>query len=435
MPNNIEDLDREIQECLDTFQNAVFGEDVRSALIQAIEICYEKVVELAVTHILSGKSAYQLAQENGYSGSLQDWLDSLKGDPGPTGPQGPEGPPGRVEGDGFDVDNVIDSNSTNPVQNRVIKAALDEKISTKPFARSQSGQIITVSTSGGIAPSAKKCGGTLLNSAAPNNTLATETAVKNYTYSKTESDSKYLTEHQDISGKANISDVYTKTQSDSRYVKFSNVDAFINPNSTNPVRNMAIAEALANLPQPTITIDDQLSPSSTNPVQNKVIAEALQDVVTDDIIWEDIDASLSFENPDNDFSGYDWFPYSGLFVERYYDSSYNDSGDADSTKYRYFLSYIDSNVPSDSIDPTSSHWHRIIELTGLFESNQWKCQNVHNIPVIGDKKTYYPSVSCMESYVLEKLNDRLGNFTRSSLELLAQGYDDLNNRVTALENQ
>ena len=68
---------------------------------------------------------------------------------------------------------------------------------------------------------------------------------------------------------------------------------------------MAIAEALANLPQPTITIDDQLSPSSTNPVQNKVIAEALQDVVTDDIIWEDIDASLSFENPDNDFSGGD----------------------------------------------------------------------------------------------------------------------------------
>ena len=432
MPNNIEDLDQEIQKCLDTFQNAVFGEDVRSALIQAIEICYEKVVELAVTHILSGKSAYQLAQENGFSGTLQEWLDSLVG---PVGPQGPEGPPGQIEGDGFDVDNAIDANSTNPVQNRVIKAALDEKISTKPFARSQSGQIITVSTSGGIAPSAKKCGGTLLNSAAPNNTLATETAVKNYTYSKAESDARYLQEHQDVSGKANISDIYTKAQSDSRYVKFSNVDAFINPNSTNPVRNMAIAEALANLPQSTITIDDQLSPSSTNPVQNKVIAEALQDVVTDDIIWEDIDASLSFENPDNDFSGYDWFPYSGLFVERYYDSSYNDSGDADSTKYRYFLSYIDSNVPSSSIDPTSSHWHRIIELTGLFESNQWKCQNVHNVPVIGDKEKYYPSVSCMESYVLEKLNDRLGNFTRSSLELLAQGYDDLNNRVATLENQ
>ena len=436
MPNNIEDLDQEIQECLDTFQNAVFGEDVRSALIQAIEICYEKVVELAVTHILSGKSAYQLAQENGYSGSLQDWLDSLKGDPGPTGPQGPEGPPGRIEGDGFDVDNVIDANSTNPVQNKVIKAALDEKLDAYRIdvPTGHNREFLYANAAGIIKTSNIRTGGTTISNSQGSSLLAREEAVKNYTYSKAESDARYLQEHQDVSGKANISDIYTKAQSDSRYVKFSNVDAFINPNSTNPVRNMAIAEALANLPQPTITIDDQLSPSSTNPVQNKVIAEALQDVVTDDIIWEDIDASLSFENPDNDFSGGDWFPYNGLFVERYYDSSYNDSGDADSTKYRYFLSYIDSNSDS-GVDPSSSHWHRIIELTGLFESNQWKCQNVHNIPVIGDKETYYPSVSCMESYVLEKLNDRLGIFTRSSLELLAQGYDNLNNRVATLENQ
>ena len=436
MPNNIEDLDQEIQECLDTFQNAVFGEDVRSALIQAIEICYEKVVELAVTHILSGKSAYQLAQENGYSGSLQDWLDSLKGDPGPTGPQGPEGPPGQIEGDGFDIDNAIDANSTNPVQNRVIKAALDEKLDAYRIdvPTGHNREFLYANAAGIIKTSNIRTGGTTISNSQGSSLLAREEAVKNYTYSKAESDARYLQEHQDVSGKANISDIYTKAQSDSRYVKFSNVDAFINPNSTNPVRNMAIAEALANLPQSTITIDDQLSPSSTNPVQNKVIAEALQDVVTDNIIWEDIDASLSFENPDNDFSGYDWFPYSGLFVERYYDSSYNDSGDADSTKYRYFLSYIDSNADS-SVTPSSSHWHRIIELTGLFESKQWKCQNVNNIPAIGDKETYYPSVSCMESYVLEKLNDRLGNFTRSSLELLAQGYDDLNNRVATLENQ
>ena len=435
MPNNIEDLDQEIQECLDTFQNAVFGEDVRSALIQAIEICYEKVVELAVTHILSGKSAYQLAQENGYSGTVQEWLASLKGDPGPTGPQGPEGPPGQIEGDGFDVDNVIDANSTNPVQNKVIKAALDEKLDAYRIdvPTGHNREFLYANAAGIIKTSNIRTGGTTISNSQGSSLLAREEAVKNYTYSKAESDARYLQEHQDVSGKANISDIYTKAQSDSRYVKFSNVDAFINPNSTNPVRNMAIAEALANLPQSTITIDDQLSPSSTNPVQNKVIAEALQDVVTDNIIWEDIDASLSFENPDNDFSGYDWFPYSGLFVERYYDSSYNDSGDADSTKYRYFLSYIDSNADS-SVTPSSSHWHRIIELTGLFESKQWKCQNVNNIPVIGDKETYYPSVSCMESYVLEKLNDRLGNFTRSSLELLAQGYDDLNNRVAALEN-
>ena len=436
MPNNIEDLDQEIQKCLNTFQNAVFGEDVRSALIQAIEICYEKVVELAVTHILSGKSAYQLAQENGFSGTLQEWLDSLKGDPGPTGPQGPEGPPGQIEGDGFDVDNAIDANSTNPVQNRVIKAALDEKLDAYRIdvPTGHNREFLYANAAGIIKTSNIRTGGTTISNSQGSSLLAREEAVKNYTYSKAESDARYLQEHQDVSGKANISDIYTKAQSDSRYVKFSNVDAFINPNSTNPVRNMAIAEALANLPQSTIAIDDQLSPSSTNPVQNKVIAEALQDAVTDDIIWEDIDASLSFENPNNDFTGESWFPYNGLFIERYYDSSYNDSAETASTKYRYFLAYIDSNANS-SVTPSSSHWHRIIELTGLFESNQWKCQNVNNIPVIGDKETYYPSVNCMESYVLEKLNDRLGVFTRSSLEQLAQGYDDLNNRVTALENQ
>ena len=436
MPNSIEDLDQEIQKCLDTFQNAVFGEDVRSALIQAIEICYEKVIELAVTHILSGKSAYQLAQENGYSGTVQEWLASLKGDPGPTGPQGPEGPPGQIEGDGFDVDNVIDANSTNPVQNKVIKAALDEKLDAYRIdvPTGHNREFLYANAAGIIKTSNIRTGGTTISNSQGSSLLAREEAVKNYTYSKAESDARYLQEHQDVSGKANISDIYTKAQSDSRYVKFSNVDAFINPNSTNPVRNMAIAEALANLSQPTITIDDQLSPSSTNPVQNKVIAEALQDVVTDNIIWEDIDASLSFENPDNDFSGYDWFPYSGLFVERYYDSSYNDSADTASTKYRYFLAYIDSDADSE-VDPSSSHWHRIIELTGLFESKQWQCQHVNNLPPGAIWTKYYPSLNCMAQYVSMRLNDRFDTFTSFELEQLQEDYADLDRRVTALENQ
>lgn len=434
MPNSIEDLNPEMQECLDTFQNAVFGEDVRSALIKAIELCYKDVIKYVIENVLkgdSGKSAYQLAQENGFSGTLQDWLDSLVG---PVGPQGPEGPPGQIEGDGFDVDNAIDANSTNPVQNRVIKAALDEKISTKPFARSQSGQIITVSTSGGIAPSAKKCGGTLLNSTAPNNTLATETAVKNYTYSKTESDSKYLTEHQDISGKANTSDVYTKTQSDRLYLRLLNVDSTLSSTSINPVQNRTIKAALDSISVSGVVVDTELSPSSTNPVQNKVIAEALQDVVTDDIIWEDINASLSFENPNNDFTGETWFPGNGLFIERYYDSSYNDSAATASTKYRYFLAYIDKN-DDDNVTPSSQHWHRIIELTGLFESKQWQCQHVNNLPPGAIWTKYYPSLNCMAQYVSDRLNDRFDAFTSFELEQLQEDYADLDRRVTALENQ
>lgn len=441
MPNSIEDLNPEMQKCLDTFQNAVFGEDVRSALIKAIELCYEDVIKYVIENVLkgdSGKSAYQLAQENGFSGTLQDWLDSLVG---PVGPQGPEGPPGRIEGDGFDVDNVIDANSTNPVQNKVIKAALDGKLNIKPVATGHGGEIIAASASGGIATSGRKWGGTLLNSATPNNTLATETAVKNYTYSKEESDSKYLTEHQDISGKANASDVYTKTQSDNKYLTHQNVDSGLSSVSSNPVQNRIIKAALDSISVSGVIVDDELSPSSTNPVQNKVITEALQDVVTGDTIWEDINASLSFENPNNIFNtssqegstDFDNFPANGLFIERYYDSSYNDSAATASTKYRYFLAYIDKNDDS-SVTPSSSHWHRIIELTGLFESKQWQCQHVNNLPVGAVWTKYYPSLNCMAHYVTTQLNDRLGTFDSFDLEQLQQDYADLDRRVTALEN-
>src|SRR5690625_4692758 len=54
-----------------------------------------------------GKSAYEIAVEQGFEGDEQAWLESLKGekgDPGPQGPpgadgadgeQGPQGPPGK----------------------------------------------------------------------------------------------------------------------------------------------------------------------------------------------------------------------------------------------------------------------------------------------------------------------------------------------------
>ncbi|WP_081324058.1 YadA-like family protein [Xanthomonas translucens] len=45
----------------------------------------------------AGDSAFQVAVNNGYSGTEQQWLDSLKGE---TGAQGPEGPPGADGGQG-----------------------------------------------------------------------------------------------------------------------------------------------------------------------------------------------------------------------------------------------------------------------------------------------------------------------------------------------
>ena len=45
----------------------------------------------------NGKSAYQIAVDNGFEGSVDDWLASLKGD---TGDRGPEGQPGKDGKDG-----------------------------------------------------------------------------------------------------------------------------------------------------------------------------------------------------------------------------------------------------------------------------------------------------------------------------------------------
>ncbi|POZ56444.1 hypothetical protein LYSIN_01227 [Lysinibacillus sphaericus] len=40
-----------------------------------------------------GKSAYDLAVENGFIGTMEEWIESLKGMQGPPGPEGPPGPP------------------------------------------------------------------------------------------------------------------------------------------------------------------------------------------------------------------------------------------------------------------------------------------------------------------------------------------------------
>ena len=43
-----------------------------------------------------GKSAYQIAIENGFEGTKAQWLASLKGEQGEIGPQGPQGMQGPI---------------------------------------------------------------------------------------------------------------------------------------------------------------------------------------------------------------------------------------------------------------------------------------------------------------------------------------------------
>ena len=47
-----------------------------------------------------GKSAYELAVEAGFEGTVEEWLLSLQGPAGEPGPEGPEGPEGPAGADG-----------------------------------------------------------------------------------------------------------------------------------------------------------------------------------------------------------------------------------------------------------------------------------------------------------------------------------------------
>lgn len=52
---------------------------------------------------MDGESAYELAVLNGYTGTQQEWLDSLKGVPGATGPQGIQGPTGATGASAYQI--------------------------------------------------------------------------------------------------------------------------------------------------------------------------------------------------------------------------------------------------------------------------------------------------------------------------------------------
>jgi hypothetical protein len=61
-----------------------------------IEELLEQLNEKGGTTGADGKSAYEIAVANGFDGTEQNWLDSLKGEQGPQGPQGATGPKGET---------------------------------------------------------------------------------------------------------------------------------------------------------------------------------------------------------------------------------------------------------------------------------------------------------------------------------------------------
>lgn len=59
-------------------------------------------------NIVVGLSAYDIAVENGFKGTEEEWLESLRGEEGPAGPTGPQGP----KGDPFTYDDFTEEEKT-----------------------------------------------------------------------------------------------------------------------------------------------------------------------------------------------------------------------------------------------------------------------------------------------------------------------------------
>jgi len=62
---------------------------------------------------IAGKSAYEIAQENGYTGTVTEWLQSLKGEPGPAGSAAPAIE--HKKGD-YDIEKItVNDDNGNPI--------------------------------------------------------------------------------------------------------------------------------------------------------------------------------------------------------------------------------------------------------------------------------------------------------------------------------
>lgn len=82
-----------------------------------------KNVRIQLSDIISsgvdGKSAYELAVENGYSGNVTGWLASLVGATGQRGPEGVRGPKGDRGNDGVNGQDGTDGESAFEIYKRI----------------------------------------------------------------------------------------------------------------------------------------------------------------------------------------------------------------------------------------------------------------------------------------------------------------------------
>lgn len=159
---------------------------------------------------------------------------------------------GGTGGTNITVDSTLSSTSTNPVQNKVIYAALNNKLGKND-----------------TAVNASKVNNLTVETAVPKNAKFTDTV---YTHPSTHPASMITGlasvatsgSYSDLSNKPTIPVVPTK------------VSAFIN-DAGYLTQHQSLDDYAKKTDIPNVTVDTALSATSTNPVQNKVIKEALDD--------------------------------------------------------------------------------------------------------------------------------------------------------------
>lgn len=379
--------DDEINQLLNEFKTATFGEEVRDTLVRSIELCYNHILHYVLTTTLQGTSISDInLDQNGNltiettdpkTGTITVYdLGNIIGPPGPQGPRGDAG-----SGTGVIIDGELNGNSGHAVANSAVVAGLNAKINKLDTA--SSGKIPLINNSGGISTSGKSIGLSTFNSDTnfSSSYIPTEASVRNYAYSKENVDTK-INELSDSKMNANAS--YTKTQSDRRYIQKSEVSTVVSENGENPVTSGAVYTAIQEIDSQSIEIDSNLSPTSTNPVQNKAVAIALSMKLSEQEAWDEIDDAFSHEDPNGSFSD----PSYGLFIRRQRKTI---PGDIGSIKYDYYLSY--SNVDEEV--------HDIANLSKLFADKNYMCSVVNEN---NDNYKYYPNVNCMKSYIRQELS-------------------------------
>ena len=383
-----------IEDCITEIRNAVFGEEVRFALIKAIELCHNDVYDYVTSNVLQGASItnINIDQDGELTITIYDPKtdsESVRNLGNIKGPKGDKGDRGDASGgDGIIVDGSMDANSGNPVANSTLVSEFSKKMDKKPFASASDNyiyRVLIVSQTKGIGVSSKKIGSSSFNQDSNQSAslLATEAGVKNYSYPKNET---YNRTDMDNRYAQNVN-VYNKTASDQRYVQISNVSNELNAVSEHPVQTKVVHEAIQDL---------------TNNLNRKPDGSAIPAEV-----WSIIDYIFSNDNAiieNNDVDSSEVY----FFIEKVSRTT----SQGENPKYDYYLTYVDNDAESN-VEPGDEHWHRIADLTSVFESKQWKVDNISDFSSFSAdqnlRNLYYPSIGAVADYVDAAIQNALNN--------------------------